>query len=68
MNLKTLKKRLAFVFPASRSDGTVTDSSVAEYVVDFDKVLASMGGDENELLSAIDKNWEPWRPSYNSKK
>lgn len=68
MNLKALKKRLAFVFPASTRAGTVTDDSVAEYVADFDKVLAAMGGDENELLSAIDANWEPWRPSYNSKK
>lgn len=63
MNLQTLKKRLGFVFPPS----TKVDA-VAEYVADFDIVLASMGGDEKELLSAIDANWELWRPSYNSKK
>lgn len=64
MNLKVLKKRLVFVFPASSRNGNVSDSSVAEYVADFDNVLDSMGCDENDLLAAIDKNWESWRSSY----
>jgi hypothetical protein len=67
VNLQSLKKRLAFVFPASTSDGFVRDESVAEYVEDFDRVLTSMGCDDNDLLSAIDKNWDSWRPSFGTK-
>lgn len=67
MKLQVLKKRLAFVFPASNRNGDVTDSSVAEYVADFDNVLASMGCDENDLLVAIDNNWGPWIPSFKKK-
>lgn len=64
LNLQSLKKRLAFVFCASTSAGEIRDDAVADYVEDFDRVLENMGCDENDLLSAIDKNWEPWRPSY----
>lgn len=67
MNLHNLKKRLAFVFPASNRNGDVKDASVAMYVKDFDRVLDSMGCDENDLLAAIDKNWDAWTPSFKKK-
>ena len=63
MNFRVLKKRLGFVFPAS-TNGVASDASVADYVEDFDRVLASMGADEKNLLSAIDNNWDAWVPSY----
>lgn len=59
MNLLSLKKRLAFIFP-----GSTTDGAVAEYVEDFDRVLESMGCTEQDLLLAIDANWDAWKPTY----
>lgn len=35
-----------------------SDENVTRYIEGFDSVLASIGWNDNKLLSEIDKNWE----------
>lgn len=60
LNLQNLKKRLGFFYPSARLESDEIDS----YILGFDAVLLTMGANENDLLAAIDANWDSWRPTY----